>query len=122
MNYAYTILRPDGAQERGEVDWPDDPGFELIRALVEPIVEGPMEHVSVLDPAKVEAEAVDRADFLDMFVDELGHVRQTGPSPRNEAATKIYRANWLRARPDDRPEDLAFIAGTAVLFDRIVWR
>jgi hypothetical protein len=118
----YTIFRPDGSQERGEVDWPENPGLELIRALVEPIVEGPMEHVTVLDPAKVDADEVDpAADRRDLFIDEMGHVRAT-PRPRNEAATRIYRANWMRANPDDHPEDLPDIAGTAVLFDRIVWR
>jgi hypothetical protein len=118
----YTIFRADGSQERGSVEWPEDPGFDLIRGFVEPIVAGPLEHVTVLDPAKVEAEEVDpHLDRRDLFIDEMGHVRET-PKPRNEAATRIYRANWLRAHPDCEPEELPFIAGDAVLFERIVWR
>jgi hypothetical protein len=117
----YTIYRPDGTSERGEVDWPPDPGYDQIAALVEPLVEGPIERVRVLDPAKADADEIrGAADYLDMFVDEMGHMR-TPPRPRNEAATAIYRANWLRAHPDVDPEDIAWIAGTAVLFDRPVW-
>lgn len=123
MIWAYTIYRPDGSEEQGSVDWPEDPGYALIRALLEPIVAGPLEHVTVLDPTKVDADEVDpQADRRDMFVDEMGHVRKTGPRPRNEAATRIYRANWMRAHPDQEPESLPFIAGTAVLFERIIWR
>ena len=122
MNWNYTIFRADGSQEPGCVDWPENPVFKVIRALVEPIVGGPMEHVTVLDPAKIDADEVDpQADRRDLFVDEMAHVRET-PKPRNEAATRIYRANWLRAHPDDEPEELPFIAGDAVLFERIVWR
>jgi hypothetical protein len=122
MITGYTIYRPDGSEEHREVDWPRNPGYELIRNLVEPIVEGPMEHVAVLDPAKVRRRRVDPAlDRRDMFVDEIGHVRKD-PRPRNEAATRIYRANWLRAHPGTDPETLPSIAGTAVLFHRIVWR
>jgi hypothetical protein len=53
-----------------------------------------------------------------MFVDEDGHGRER---PRNEAATTIYRANWLRQHPGVDPETLPWIAGPAVLFDRRVW-
>ena len=116
----YTIYRATGAVERGEIDWREHPSLADIKALVEPIVGGPIEHVQVLDPAKVEAAEVERDDYRDLFVDELGHVRESGPKPRNHAATAIYRANWLRANGGDA-EDLPWIAGDAVLFDRIVW-
>lgn len=53
-----------------------------------------------------------------MFVDEMGHQAR---KPRNHAATAVYRANWLRAEGGDA-EDLPWIAGDAVLIDRIVWR
>jgi hypothetical protein len=122
MKTAYTIYHHGGAQERGEIDWPDEPGYDRIKKLVEPLIEGPIEHVTVLDPSKIDADEIDpRADRRDLFVDELGHVRKTGPKPRNDAATTIYRANWMRMHPTQDPESLPFIAGTAVLFDRIVW-
>lgn len=115
----YTVYRADGAVERGEVGWPESPSFNEIAALVEPIVGGDLEHVTVLDPASAEAAEVSRADYRDMFVDELGHMR--ADPTRNQAATAIYRANWLRANGGD-PEDLPWIAGDAVLFDRVIWR
>lgn len=70
-----------------------------------------MEHVRVLDPA------VD--DYRDMFVDEMGHMRAE-PKPRNDAATRLYRNNWL-VHEGGAPEDLPWIAGNAIVFDRIVW-
>ena len=74
-------------------------------------MQGPLEHVTVLHDGK-------RAD---MFVDEMGHVRMDGPKPRNDVATGLYRANWMAQHRGQDPEDLPFIAGNAVLFDRIVW-
>jgi len=120
MLTTYTIYRAHGLIERGEIDWPEKPSLDEIARFVAPIVDGPIEHVLVLDPAKVEADEVDRSDYRDMFVDELSHVRPSGPKLRNHSATAIYRANWLRAEGGD-PEDLAWIAGDAVLFDRIIW-
>lgn len=118
----YTIYRPDGTEERGEVEWPESPGLKLIHHLIDPIVGGDAEHVLVLDPAKVGQYEVDPvADRRDLFVDEAGHMREP-PSPRNENATAIYRANWLRGHPGTDPETLPFIAGVAVLFDQIVWQ
>jgi hypothetical protein len=120
MTTTYTVYRTDGTVERGEVVWPLTPSLAQIKSLVEPMVGGPMEHVRVLDPRSVEADQITRADYLDMFVDELGHVRDI-PKPRNHAATGIYRANWLRAEGGD-PEDLHWIAGDAIVFDRQIWR
>jgi hypothetical protein len=121
MHTTYTVYHADGTIQRGEVEWPDAPSAQEIRALVEPIVGSPMEHVTVLDPVMAQAEEISRADYRDMFVDELGHVRVGGPKQRNHAATAIYRANWLRAKGGN-PEELHWIAGTAVMFDRIVWK
>lgn len=116
----YTVYRADGRIEVGAIDWPESPPLRDIRALVEPIVGGPLEHVRVLDPARAEADEVSRDDYRDMFVDELGHVRDPS-KPYNHAATAIYRANWLRGHGG--PEDLLnWIAGDAIVFDRIVWR
>ena len=121
MMYRYTIFRPERTSEAGEVDWPPDPSFENIARLLEPIVGGPIEHVRILDPAKALAEHIGRADYRDMFVDELGLLRDP-PAERNEMATALYRANWLRVHPQDAPESLPFIAGVAVVFERVIWR
>ena len=90
------------------------PGYVQLKAVIEPLLDGdPMEHVSVLWEGK-------RAD---MFVSELGHVPLTTRLPLqcNDAATAIYRANWLKHHPGTDPESLHWIAGTAVLFDDLVW-
>lgn len=121
MTTTYTIYYTDNTLQRGAVDWPATPTLDQIKALVEPIVGGPMEHVHVLNPKRVEADEISLSDYLDMFVDEIGHVRAGGPRARNDAATAIYRANWLRAEGGD-PEDLHWIAGTAIVFDRQIWR
>lgn len=117
MKIEYTVFRPgDGAVERGEVDWPKDPAYKTIKALVEPLLgEGePLEHVTVLWQGK-------RAD---MFVSEYAHMvlATRAPLPRNDRATDIYRTNWMSQHPDQDPETLPTIAGTAILFHRIVWR
>lgn len=116
MITTYTILRADGRSEPGEVDWPENPSLRQIEAVVEPIVGGDLEHVTVLYPVNVLYPAND--EYRDMFVDELGH--QHG-RPRNNKATAIYRNNWLQHHGGD-PEELPWIAGDAVVFDRIVWR
>jgi hypothetical protein len=121
MMYRYTVFRPDGTCALGEVDWPPDPPYEAIRRLLEPIVGGPIEHVRILDPAKATAEHIGRSDYRDMFVDERGLVRDP-PAERNATATTLYRANWLRVHPEDDPEELPYIGGTAVVFDRVIWR
>jgi hypothetical protein len=41
--------------------------------------------------------------------------------PRNEAATLIYRRNAMLHQGVKDPEEVSFIVGPAVLFDRIVW-
>jgi hypothetical protein len=108
----FTIYWADGSLQGEIIDWPESPTLDQIRRLVEPIVGEPMEHVRVLDPKSDE--------YRDMFVDELGHMRQGGPRPRNEAATAIYRHNWLQHEGGE-PDDLPWIAGTAIVFDRIIW-
>ena len=110
MKTGYTIYRPDGTEEHCEVDWPEDVSLAQIKALVEPIVGAPMEHVTVFPDG----------DHRDMFVDEMGHMRHE-PAVRNHKATDIYRARWLKTHPDTHPEDLPWIAGTAVVFDRTIW-
>jgi hypothetical protein len=125
MKTTITILRVGQPAEEREVEFKerdrsklapgdDGPGYDQLRQLIEPLLDGePLEHVGVLWEGK----------RRDMFVSELGHVtlEARGPLPRNEEATAIYRANWLRGHPETDPESLAFIAGTAILFDERVW-
>lgn len=110
MKTSIRIIKADGTEETRDLDWPEAPGYEAIRALVEPIL-GPgrfLERVAVLH----------EGERTDMCVDETGHLYGL---PRNEKATAIYRANWLSQHPDCSPEALPWIAGTAVLFSRRVW-
>jgi hypothetical protein len=118
------IMRPDESHETRELDLPtvtyEDGltgiGYDTLKALLVPIVGDPIEHVTVL------ADFAGGLDFrrADMFVNELGHVVDP-PLPRNEAATDIYRRNALMYHGYDDPEELPWIAGPAVLFEKIVW-
>lgn len=99
MKTTYTVLRPDGAQVDGEVDWPQEPGYDRISSVVRPLLDGAdLEHVSVLFQNRPH----------DMFVDEEGLIKGL---MRNEAATAVYRRNWLsKARtpaPTLRPSRLS---------------
>ncbi len=97
-----------------KVDLPNEPGYEAIKNIVEPLLDGcNMEHVSVLWGG----------DRRDMFVDEMGALKRL---PINNPATNIYRAYiyrayWLSQHPKAKPDDLAAIHGVAVIFHRIVW-
>ncbi len=117
MKTAYRIYRPGHASaEHHEIDWPEDPGYYRLKELIEPLLgDGePLEHVTVLH----------NGERADMFVSELGNVPLTTRPPLaiNDAATKIYRHNWLTQHPGADPDSLPSIAGVAVLFDRIVWQ
>ena len=137
MKTTYTIYRHNGRSERGECDLATQPTYSKITALIEPILAAEFnqagkvaarmgvaaaqfkvfpEHVRVI--RSVDEPYRNGEEYLDMFVDETGHAKDL---PRNEAATAIYRANWLRQHPGTDPESLPFIAGPAVLFDRRVW-
>lgn len=106
----YRIIPPgDGPEINGSVDWPKDPGFGLINALVQPLIScDNIEHVTVLhDGAR-----------CDMFVDDIGRLKGL---PRNDRATAIYRNNQMTRHPDTDPESMPFVAGIAVLFYKRVW-
>lgn len=106
----YTVLRSDGAREEFSVELPKEPGYERLKEIVEPHLDGNlMERVRVLR---------DDGEYTDMFVDDAGLLKGL---PRNEEATRIYRNNWLVQHPGTDPETLSPIVGTAVLFDRPVW-
>lgn len=111
METTYTVIKADGTQTDGIVDWPEEPGYDQIKALVEPLLDGGwLEHVTVLFQ--------DRPH--DMFVDEEGRLPHKS-LPRNEKATAIYRRAALKRDPKRDPESFAWIAGTAVIFHRRVW-
>ena len=91
------------------VGLPRAPGLDALRLVVEAMVYGGrLEHVSVLHEGKP----------TDMFVCEDSAYFG---NPRNDKATKIYRANWMDQHPKDDPESLPAIYGPAVLADRRVW-
>ena len=112
------ILRPGAEDEVQEFDLPKEPGYDRLKAIIEPILCGRLERVSVL------ADFNCGEDFepLDMFVDDEGQIKGL---PRNEEATTLYRrANQLgltAAPKAQHPEFLHFIAGPAILFSRRVW-
>ncbi len=115
METKVLIMRPDEPNEGRTVELPRRPTYDQLAAIVRPLLAVDwFEHVTVL------------ADFngglafrrSDMFVDELGHPKNL---PRNEAATIIYRRNALLNQGARDPEALDWIAGPAVLFERIVW-
>lgn len=118
MQTRLLVMRPDQPHKVIRVDLPREPGYHALRDLLTPLLDGaPLEHVAVL------ADFSGGTDFkrADMFVDELGHVRDDGPLPVNGAATAIYRRAALRHSPGTDPDTLPTIVGPAVLFDRIVW-
>jgi hypothetical protein len=104
-----TIMRPTGLSEERELNKFTDPNFGDLRALLDPILEDHLEHVTVLH----------EGERRDMFVGECSAL---GDHDRNEAATAIYRNNWLTQHPEEDPESLPAIYGPAVLFHGRVWR
>lgn len=113
---AVSVLRPGATEpEIVNVRLPDKPSLKELHAFLDPyfVREGEtkaryFEHVSVLF----------NGERADMFVDETG---VNDGLPRNEAATAIYRAAWLRSHPDVDPESLPHIAGIAVIPWRRLW-
>lgn len=115
MKTRVLIMRPDLPHESMEIEIPDD-SYEALRAFVEPIVGGDMEHVNVFADFK----GGNNYRYSDMFVNEIGKWKRL---PRNEAATIIYRRNTLYHEPGKyEPEDLDEIVGPAVLFEERVWK
>jgi hypothetical protein len=116
METKLLIMTPDQPNERRIFELPQRPGYPEIKDLVQLLIPGceHIEHVSVL------ADFNGGLDFRrsDMFVDEHGHAKRL---PRNEAATIIYRRNALIHQGVKDPETLPWIAGIAVLFERIIW-
>jgi hypothetical protein len=110
------VMTPDAPNERRAFELPERPDYHEINKLMQLLIGCEhCEHVSVL------ADFNGGIDFrrADMFVDELGHQKRL---PRNENATAIYRRNALLHQGEKDAESLPWIAGAAVLFQRIVWR
>lgn len=110
MQTTYTVILADGTTTKHEIDWPQEPGYHAIAALVRPLI-GPgrdFERVNVLHDGK----------YTDMFVDAEGLIDDL---PRNELATVVYRNNVLTHEPGTEAESLPHIAGPVVLFARKVW-
>jgi hypothetical protein len=111
---ALSIYRPGQPEpEIVNVRMAKRPSLDELHAIIDPYLEidgekRNLEHVNVLFNGTPH----------DMFVDECGVLDEL---PRNEAATAIYRANWLDMHPDDDPESLPHIAGVALVFWRKVW-
>lgn len=131
MQTAYMVLYPGGKIKRADVTLPDRPPgwahdsadyYTALKTLVESFTGPPMEHVTVFGNFGPPNAATSHR-YLDMFVNELGHV-STPPLMRNDNATTIYRRNYLAHHADEPidPETLPWIAGTAVLFRDKVWR
>lgn len=109
-----TVFRPsdDGREVKIEIvrlDLPEDPGYEKLDKILRPLLNGAdLERVNVFHDGA----------YTDMFVDDVGKLKKL---PRNDAATNIYRNNWMTHNPGTDPEDLPAIYGPAILFDRKVW-
>lgn len=102
-----TIMHPDGRIYETAHKLEAEPTLTALRTAMFGIIRNP-ERVSVL-------EAGERRD---MFVEENGHAEGL---ERNEAATRIYRANAMASGQYPDPEALPCVVGPAVLFARRVW-
>jgi hypothetical protein len=112
-------MRPGLPHETRSVEWPREPTLPELKAVIVPLLNGAdMERVAVLADPSFSVGTRETWRGLDMFVDEIGALKGL---PRNEAATVIYRRNWLLQHPETEPESLANICGPAVLFSRRVW-
>lgn len=116
----YKIILPEnGTWEDCKVDsveWPVEPGYDLISKLVDPLVEGHLEHVSVLAtdfPTK-------NTEPADMFVNDEGNMPGRH-LPVNPLATFIYHTYTRKHRGKREWADCPPICGPAVLFARRIW-
>lgn len=116
MKYRAVIMKPEQPNETVEFDMGYNPSVNDLHRALDPILgTSNFEHVSVL------ADFSGGAKFkrADMFVDENGHAKDMW---RNKNATAIYRRYAMKREMIKDPEQLPWIAGPAVLFERIVWR
>lgn len=107
------IYRVGKERETVEFDLPANPGYDALNAVIRPILredrpDAELEHVNVLFDDR----------HCDMFVDDMGILNG---QYRNDVATDIYRAASMRRDPQQDPENMPYIAGTAIVFTRRVW-
>lgn len=111
------LIAVDGVETIEEFELEEAPKYEKLKRIIEPHIGDWFERVAVWDNF---GEGKMRG--LDMFVDENGHLKRL---PRNEKATRIYRAanqHGVTGQPPARDaETIPFIVGPAVLFNRRVW-
>lgn len=109
----YTVIQPDGTTEQLEALWPDgsDVGrYEVVCEVCDRFIDGNREHVRVFWNDR----------YTSMFVDEDGHEKGL---PLNRKATEIYHNNTRVHDPKNYdPAKMPPIVGTAILFERDVWR
>lgn len=118
----YRVVQPEHKEIADsaicEVMWGIVPAYMKLRSLVDPLVGGWLEHVTVLS----DFEGGTKFIRSDVFVHTEGHGLRL---PRNEIATAIYRRATLLGRSGSAvpldAEELPWIAGPMVLFDRQVW-
>jgi hypothetical protein len=107
----YRVFIEAGTVTDHEILMEKKPVYEDLRSVVEPHLCGAnLLHVLVLCP--------DTGNWTDMFIDDMGALKRLA---RNEAATRIYRNDFLSKNPNADPEQLQYIAGPAVVFLRPVW-
>lgn len=104
MSVAYTILRADGTQQRGQTTKTD-------YATLAPLIRTSL---GVDEYERVRCFVDDK--LTDMFVDEMGHIRKNRP-PLNALASRYYNALAIRNGGDGLYE----ILGDAIVFDEPVW-
>lgn len=124
----YHILRPTYGVETKHVMWPEQPGFQRIKALLSGLLwdddwphERSIEHVYIMGDTLTSPRR-------DMFVDELHHTRKDPPT-LNAEATRLYRRNSIEqfkavhgcALNREERDALPWIGDRAVVFDRKVW-
>lgn len=116
----YLVIQPgDGRWEDCQslsIDWPKEPGYDLIRKLVDPLVEGNLEHVHVLR-TNFANKATSPAD---MFVNDEGNMPGRH-LPVNPLATFLYHTYTRLQRSKHDWCNIPPICGTAVLFSRRIW-
>ena len=109
--FSYRVISPEKPTLRAHAEMSANPTLRELKAAIGPHFGGAeFEHVAILKPNGHSA--------ADMFVNETGIVKGL---PRNDEATRLYRANWLKRHPKDDPESLPYIAGAAVVFEERVW-
>lgn len=118
MITSYQTIGIDSIARTGSIDWPKEPSFEQMKALIEPLIQTPGYSTAYIKHVRVWHEN----QYVSMFVDDMGALKKL---PVNEAATLIYHANMvMQAREEGEEADTSDwpkIHGPAVLFNRNVW-